>query len=219
MNALNIARSRHACKAYDETRTIDDTLFLELIECLRLSPSSINIQPWRFLIAKTDVTKARIATAMTGTDAHNAPKVMKASHVLIFCANTQINDEHLDKVINAEDLVGRFRRPEDKVARQALCKNYLNAYANDSASLHAWINEQIYIALGQLLFCAKMMGIDATPIGGFDKAVLDKEFNLSSQGMRSVVVASLGYASDEDFNKNLPKARLSANEVFVNLDG
>lgn len=30
-----------------------------------------------------------------------------------------------------------------------------------------------FIALGQLLFCAKMAGVDTTAIGGFDKAVLD----------------------------------------------
>lgn len=218
MNALDLARSRHTCKAYDSSSVIDDDTFATLMEALRLSPSSINIQPWQFLIAKTTSTKSKISHAMTGGDAHNVPKVMNASHVLIFCTRTEIDDAHLQKILNAEQLAGRFKDEQARTSRQALCQNYLQEYAKTPALFERWADEQVFIALGHLLLTAQMMGINATPIGGFDKAVIDTEFELDKRGLRSTVIVSLGYASEEDFNQHLPKARLSYEEVFVQLD-
>lgn len=218
MNALDLARSRHTCKAYDSSRVIDDDTFATLMETLRLSPSSINIQPWQFLIAKSQPTKSKISHAMTGGDAHNVPKVMNASHVLIFCTRTHIDDTHLQKVLNAEQTAGRFRDENARINRQTLCQNYLQDYAKTPALFEKWADEQVFIALGHLLLTAQMMGINATPIGGFDKAVIDEAFELDKRGLRSTVIVSLGYASEEDFNQHLPKARLSYEEVFVHLD-
>lgn len=54
MNFLELAQTRHTTKAYDQTKKIPhEQLEQLLLEVLRLSPSSINIQPWRFLVAQS----------------------------------------------------------------------------------------------------------------------------------------------------------------------
>lgn len=58
-----------------------------------------------------------------------------------------------------------------------------------------------------------MLGIDATPIGGYDAQVLDDLLDLPAQNLKSSVLVSLGYASDDDGNKTLPKARLAMDDV------
>ncbi|WP_407651635.1 nitroreductase family protein [Acinetobacter sedimenti] len=57
-------------------------------------------------------------------------------------------------------------------------------------------------------------GVDATPIVGFDNVLLDEILGLSALGLRSVVIVALGYRSTEDFNADLPKARLSKDAVI-----
>ena len=80
-----------------------------------------------------------------------------------------------------------------------------------------WMEKQVYLVLGSLLLGAAVLEIDATPIEGFDRVVLDDALGLSGRGLRSVVMAALGYRSVDDFNASLPKSRLPAEELFTLL--
>ena len=79
------------------------------------------------------------------------------------------------------------------------------------------MENQTFIALGQLLFAAGLEGIDATPMGGFDEEILNTELGLTEKGLRSSVIVSLGYRSENDFNAKLPKSRLPAEDIFTKL--
>jgi nitroreductase/dihydropteridine reductase len=79
------------------------------------------------------------------------------------------------------------------------------------------MENQTFIALGQLLLAAGLEGIDATPMGGFDEDVLNEEFGLTEKGFRASVVVALGYRSETDFNAKLPKSRLSDEVIFTQL--
>lgn len=212
MNALELAQSRYTSKAYNANKKIPPETLKTLLEVLRLSPSSINIQPWQFLVAQSDEAKQKITQAMPETFAYNIPKILNASEVVIFTAKTDIDDAHLDNILSHEELAGRFRTPESKQAQKAARLGYVNLYK--SKDLDRWIDSQIHIALGSVLFAARTEHIDATPIGGFDNELLDQGFNLKDQGLRSVVLLALGYRSEEDFNADLPKARLSQDDVI-----
>ena len=77
------------------------------------------------------------------------------------------------------------------------------------------MEKQVYLALGTLLLGAATLEIDATPIEGFDRTTLDDVLGLRERGLNSVVLAALGYHSDEDFNACLPKSRLTADEILT----
>lgn len=214
MNALDYAQQRYTCKAYDSQKKIDQHTFEQLLECLRLTPSSINIQPWQYLIATSDDAKHRITQAMQGHNAHNIAKVQDASHVLVFCGYRTLEQAHLDKVLLAEKNAGRFLDDESFKKRKQLCQLYIQEYANAPEVLSTWIKEQLHIALGQLLLSAQIIGVQATAIGGFDPVLLDESLGLPNKNLNSVMIVSLGYASDNDFNRQLPKARLAPQEIF-----
>jgi nitroreductase/dihydropteridine reductase len=78
-----------------------------------------------------------------------------------------------------------------------------------------WMEKQVYLALGSLLLGAAALEVDATPIEGFDRAVLDEVLCLRGKGLSSVVLAALGYRSEDDFNASLPKSRLPEDEIFT----
>ncbi|MBF7682373.1 oxygen-insensitive NAD(P)H nitroreductase [Acinetobacter sp. B5B] len=217
MDILDVAQTRYTTKAYDADKIIAEADFLKLLEVLRLTPSSVNIQPWHVYIAQTPTAKHRIALSMAGMYESNAPKVLDASHTLVLCTRTDVTDEHLEHLLEQEDLSGRFKTEESKQAMAKGRSGYINLYRNERQNLDQWLENQTFIALGQLLLAAGAEGIDATPIGGFDEKILSDELQLTEHGLRPSVVVTLGYRSDADGNATAPKARFQDKYIFTTL--
>ena len=218
MDIARIAQTRHTCKAYDPTRKIPAEQVEQLKTLLRFSPSSINSQPWHFIIASSDAGKARIAkAAQQGPYAANGPKILNASHVVVFCARTTLDDAHLASLLAQEDADGRYPSPESKAAQSKGRGFYTGLHRYDYKDTQHWMEKQVYLALGTLLLGAAALEIDATPIEGFDPRILNEELGLREQGLTSVVIAALGYRSAEDFNAKLPKSRFPAETVITEL--
>ncbi len=217
MDTLVTAKTRYATKAYDADKKIPQAQFEKLLEILRFSPSSVNIQPWHFLIAETDEAKQRVATGLTGTYIYNAAKVLHSSHTLIFCTRTDISPEYLEQLLQQDELSGRFKDEAAKQGQRNTREGYVEFYRNELKNLSAWMENQTYLALGQLLFAAGLEGIDATPMEGFDRETINKEFGLVEKGLKASVIVSLGYRSEDDFNARLPKSRLPDQAIFTRL--
>ena len=122
MDLLNVAQTRYTTKAYDASRTIPAEQFERLLEILRLAPSSINIQPWHFFIADRPEAKQRIAKALVGKYAYNAPKVLDASHTILFCTKADISELHLENLLNQDAASGRFKDEAASVSWVLFCQ-------------------------------------------------------------------------------------------------
>ena len=109
MNFLAATRYRYTTKAYDATRRIPEAQLDELLEGLRHSPSSVNSQPWHFVVASDAAGKTRIAKATEAGFGYNTPKVTNASHVIVFAARTELPAAHTTALLDQEDADGRFR--------------------------------------------------------------------------------------------------------------
>lgn len=81
-----------------------------------------------------------------------------------------------------------------------------------------WETKQAYIAMTALLYGAASLGIDSTPIEGFDEDKMDKLLNLDNYGVHSVLVVTLGYDAEDDLNRTRPKSRLEQSKIFFDLD-
>ena len=81
-----------------------------------------------------------------------------------------------------------------------------------------WETKQAYIAMTALLYGAASLGIDSTPIEGFDENKMDKLLNLDNYGVHSVLVVTLGYDAEDDHNRTRPKSRLEQSKIFFDLD-
>ncbi|WP_277560330.1 oxygen-insensitive NAD(P)H nitroreductase [Acinetobacter beijerinckii] len=217
MDTLATAKTRYATKAYDAEKKIPHAQFEKLLEILRFSPSSVNIQPWHFIVAETDVAKQRIAAGLTGNYIYNSAKVLNSSHTIIFCTRTDISAEYLEQLLQQDELSGRFKDETAKQGQRDTRQGYVEFYRNELKNLPAWMENQTYLALGQLLFAAGLEGIDATPMEGFDRDLINQEFDLAEKGLKSSVIVSLGYRSETDFNAKLPKSRLANDVIFTRL--
>ena len=217
MNIAEIATSRRTCKAFDPARKVDPANIEQLKTLLRFAPSSVNSQPWHFVIVSSAEGKEKIATALAGRFEYNAPKVRNASHVVVLCVRRDLEDSHLQALIEQEERDGRFATPEAKEMQHNARVFYTNLHRDQLNDLPRWTEKQIYIALGSLLFGAAALGIDACPMEGIDAAAIDAALDLEAQGLRCVVLTALGYSSEQDFNAKLPKSRLPAASVISEI--
>ena len=130
MDVLDVSKSRYTTKAYDVTKKIPPEQFQRLLEILRLTPSSINIQPWHFFIADNQAAKERIAKALVGKYAYNAPKVLDSSHTILFCTKTDITEQHLENLRTQDDRSCRFKDEKAKQGQKDSRTGYVDFYRN-----------------------------------------------------------------------------------------
>ncbi len=216
LNLTRFAKNRHATKAFDPARKIPAAVIDELKELIRFSPSSVNSQPWHFVVAESDAARARVAKSMQPGYAYNEAKVTRASHVMVLCVRKDMDEAHLDAVLAQEEADGRFASAEAKTTQQNTRGFYVNLH-RERDDLSAWMEKQAFLALGTLLIGASTLEIDACPMEGFDAKALDEELGLAARGLTAIVVVGLGYRSADDFNAKLPKSRLTTEAVFTDL--
>ncbi|MDR2710499.1 MAG: oxygen-insensitive NAD(P)H nitroreductase [Burkholderiales bacterium] len=217
LDITQYARVRHAAKAYDPTRKVPAAQIEQLRAMLRFAPSSVNLQPWHFVVASTDAGKARIAKATHGIFAYNAPKILNASHVFLLCTRHTLTDAHIDAIVEQEARDGRLPTPDAKKIRRETLLSYADMHRYTFRDPQAWMEKQTYIALGFLLLSAAELELDATPIEGFDNVVLDNELGLRERGLVSSALVPVGYHGADDFNANVPKSRFPAEALFTDI--
>ena len=206
---------RHTVKAFEQGKSLPQDEIETLLNVLRNSPSSVNSQPWHFVVASTEAGREQIAASTDGAFAYNSPKVRNASHVIALCMRTDLDEAHLQNVLDQEDADGRYAKPESKANNDMVRRSYVDMHRYESRDVPQWMEKQVYLALGGLLLGAAMLGIDATPMEGFDQRALEQALGVREKGFTSVVLVSLGYRSDADFNAALPKSRLPRDEIFT----
>jgi nitroreductase/dihydropteridine reductase len=215
MNLSDAIRARHTVKAFEAGRSLPQAQIDTLLSVLHNSPSSVNTQPWHYVVASTPEGRARIAKAATGAYGYNEPKILNASHVIALSMRTDIDDAHLKTILEQEQRDGRFKIDSAKEAQDKSRRSYLDLHRYHLRDIPQWMEKQVYLALGALLTSAAVLGIDATPMEGFDADTLDRELGLRERGYTSVVLAAVGYRSEQDFNASLPKSRLPRDQIFT----
>ncbi len=213
MDILKIMQDRYSCKSFDETKKLNDEQLGQISELLRLSPSSTNLQPWRFIIATSDSAKEKIAKSAEKYP-FNLQKIMDASAVIIFAGAQTLNAEHLEAVLEKEDMDGRFANSDIKQQNHAGRKFFAEMHQNQLGDFKSWAVNQVYLNLGTFVLGTAAMGLDSLVMEGLDMSVLDFEFGLENSGYESCVVVAVGYGAPDDYNRGLPKSRLSKDDII-----
>ncbi|MUG04634.1 oxygen-insensitive NAD(P)H nitroreductase [Bombella sp. ESL0378] len=215
MDLPHILQARYTTKAYDATRRIPQDKVTQLMAALRFSPSSVNAQPWHFILADDEAGKQRLAkaTPVESPLAYNREKIIDASHVVLLCAKNELTDSYLHSVLEQEEKDGRYQDAAARDGFAAARAGYVQQHKTAGDVAH-WNQKQVYLAQGFLLLSAAMLGIDATPIEGFEPEVLSHEFGLKEKGLTPLVIVSLGYHAERDNNAKRPKSRLGEDVLF-----
>lgn len=219
MNITDTLNWRYSTKEFDSNKSITNDDFEQIKTLLQMSPSSTNIQPWHFIIANDQKGKERITKGTQGFFQFNEAKIIDASHVIIFCARTDVDKSYMLHLQEQEDKDGRYPNEDIKERIFAARNIFANIHRYDLKDQQHWMEKQVYLNMGNLLLGAATLGIDALPMEGIDFKMIDEEFNLREKGFTSVAVVSLGYRAKTDFNATdkTPKSRLPKKEIFTLL--
>lgn len=201
---------RYATKQFDPNRKISAPDWAALEEMLLLTPSSGGLQPWKFIVVTDPAVRAKLTPASYGQS-----QINDASHLVVFAAKNNFSeadvDAHLKNVSEAQST------PIEKLAplRNMLVGGIVQRM--DESARNAWARNQAYIALGNLLTSAALLGIDACPMEGFDRAQYDDILDLKSKGLATAVIATLGYRSATDKYADAPKTRFPKAQLFIHV--
>lgn len=192
---------RYATKAFDPARKIPDFVWKTLQDTLVLSPSSFGLQPYRFLIVKDPAVRERLRP-----HSWNQSQVVDASHYVVFAARTAMTEAEIDRFLDRVVEVRGVPREALEGYRGMMYGSLLSPGAE--ARIPHWAALQAYIALGNLMTSAALLGVDTCAIEGFVPAEYDEILGLKEQGYAAVVCCALGYRSSEDKYASLAKVRM-----------
>ncbi len=199
---------RYAVKKFDPSRTIPEDIWQALAESLRLAPSSFGLQPWKFFVIRDRALREKLLP-----HSWNQPQVVEASHLVVLARKATLGEAEAEAYL--ADMAQTRGVPLEKLAGFGnMLKGFL---AKPPLDLGEWSTRQVYIALGQFMAAAALLGVDTCPMEGFIPDRYDEILGLPALGYRSVVVCSAGYRAADDPYATMPKVRFPADQVLAYL--
>jgi nitroreductase len=200
---------RYATKAYDKTRRISDEDWKTLEQSILLAPSSYGLQPYKALVITDPEIREKLKPA-----AYGQPQITDASHLVVFAYKKNLTDADVERFV--ERIVEVRGQARESLADYENVMKGTAQRATAGGYIETWNSRQAYIALGFLLESAALLGIDATPMEGFDAVQFNEILGLKDYS--AVVVAALGFRTAEgDWLANLPKVRMPESEVIERI--
>jgi nitroreductase len=203
---LEALQWRYATKVFDPTRKIPANVWQTLERALVLTPTSYGLQPYRFLVINDPVKRTELLP-----HSWNQKQVVDASQFVVFTARTKITGADVNKLITHTSNIRKIPAESLNFYRDLMLGDIVNGPRGKIA--HEWATRQTYIALGNLMTCAAVLGVDACPMEGLEPAEYDRVLGLNGSGYATVVACALGYRATTDKYANLPKVRYEAKEL------
>src|ERR1039457_7104354 len=160
---LDALQWRYATKVFDATKKIPADVWAALEQSLVLTPSSYGLQPYRFLVVQNPSTRAALLPHSWGQK-----QIVDCSHFVVFIARTEMKEADVDKLIHR---IAEMRgMPAAALAsyRGMMIGDVVNGPRGKTA--HEWATRQAYIALGNLMTAAAVLGVDACPMEEIGRA-------------------------------------------------
>ncbi len=209
MNVIDKLNKRYASKAMNGTK-IPEEKKEQILEAIRLAPSSLGFQPFKVLVVESKEKKKKIFDVA----AQGQPQIPNSDFTLVFAVPTHFTSKMVDEYFENVKNVRRLK-PEKLESYRSMVEDFLN---KPDEELARWASKQVYIALGFGLYTAAMLDVDSVPIEGFSKEKLDEALGLKEQNLASVCIMAVGNRDEElDYNAKLPKMRKSFENLFIRL--
>ncbi|WP_299922774.1 NAD(P)H-dependent oxidoreductase [uncultured Pelagimonas sp.] len=190
---------RYATKKMDPSKTVPQDKLDQILEAIRLAPTSSGTQPFEVFVVTNPEIRAEIQKV-----AWDQAQVTEGSHLLVFAAWDNYTADRIDAVVD---------QMEDERGKSEMLTGYYDNLKNtylprDTDVNHNHAARQAYIALGFALAAAAELEVDSTPMEGFDPDKVDEILGLREKGLRSTTLLPLGYRQeDADWLVNMKKVR------------
>jgi nitroreductase len=192
---------RRSIRKYDSTFKIPNDELKEIILEANLAPSSMNMQPWRYVIVNSNEGKENLRKAMYGNISQ-----LETSSAMIVIFNDLKKFDLAESIYNKAVLEGLMSIESREKQLSNISKMLLRMDINQ-------INHVGLIDCGlaamQLMLVAKEHGYDTCPIGGFNHELIHEATDMDKERYKPVMIVSIGKAAEEG-SKTI---RLSFDEV------
>lgn len=159
MDTFEAIYQRRAVKHFDPAHDMSDSDELKLMEAAVQSPTSFNIQNWRFVVVRDPALRERLCEA-----AWNQAQVKDASILVLICADLKAWDHEPE----------RYWRDAPEQVRQTLVPMIRGFYAPNEQLQRDEAIRSCGLAAMTLMLAAKSMGYDSCPMIGFDMEAVEK---------------------------------------------
>lgn len=175
---------RYATKRYNG-ESISQSSLNDILEAIRLTPTSLGIQPFHVFVIESADLKNQLKPAM-----NNQPQSTEASHIIVFASWKSVTESKVDEYMA---LIAETRRVtiESLAGFRNMVWGYLSKQTPEEIEL--WASKQAYIALGTAMVSAASQQIDATPMEGFSAPAVNEILGLEKQDLHAAVILAVGF--------------------------
>lgn len=199
---------RNATKKFDSTKKIDKETWSALEKALILTPSSYGAMPYKFIIVQTQSIKDELKDASFGQQ-----QVSDCSHHVVFVAKEKMDIEHLKKYIAQIASVRGIKTADLEGYETMMTKQLVDKMSPEQS--FKWASNQAYIALGNFMTAAAVLGVDACPFEGINPVKYDEILGLTGTGWKTVCACPTGFRASDDKYAELKKVRFDASDLII----
>ncbi|MFV0557405.1 MAG: nitroreductase family protein [Enterococcus sp.] len=197
----DIVFGRKSVRAYDETYKIPQAEMLAMIQEASIAPSSVNMQPWRFVVAESAEAKAKLKPLIRFNTRQNDTS---SAMILIFGdMECHTYGEEIYSQAVAEGKMPQEVKEQQLGAIIPYYENFTRQEMNDVVKVDA------SLAAMQMMLVARAHGYETNPIGGFEKDQLAETFGLDKERFVPVMILSIGKAIEQGYTS----VRLAADKI------
>lgn len=208
MKSINEALNfRYATKKFDVNKKLTDETLNEILEAGRLSPSSLGIQPWKFILVENKELRAKLREV-----GYNQAQITDASHIIVLTYKNSLDETYIDTYLKyTADLRGITT--DDLKGYKDMLMGSITSRTPEEIKI--WNSRQVYIPLGVMLTASALLLVDTCPMEGFDNKKFDEILGLNEIGYSSTAILALGYRADDDTTAYYKKSRFGAEEIII----
>lgn len=163
-----------------QPREVPDSVLHQLVETLKMGPTSANCEPARFVFVKSNEAKERLKPFMSEG---NRGKTMQAPVCAIIGYDLEFYEE-LPKLFPHTDAKSWFVGKPEKIKETAFRNGTLQG--------------------AYLILAARLLGLDCGPMSGFDNAGVDNAF-FAGTSTKSNFLCNLGYGDPAALKPRSPR--------------
>ena len=200
---------RYAVKKFDHTKKVSAEQLDSILKAIQLAPSSYGLQPFEVLVVEDAAIREQLKEA-----AYGQSQLTDASQVLVFAAETEINETYVKNYIDETARVRNIDR-EHVAGFEQVILGAIGHLTEDQKT--AWAHKQAYLALGVAISAASELHIDTCPMEGLNAGKFDEILGLKEKGLTTSVIVTIGYRSEEDSYQHYAKVRKTNEDLFIHV--
>jgi nitroreductase len=184
LSAPEAITRRRATRRFDPSRSLPDDLLKRILHLATLAPSGFNLQPWRFIVVRTERNRRRLKAC-----AFNQPKVAEAPVVLIVLGYHHPHRSHLEPMVERQLAMGAIT-PESAAEMRARAYRAMERVSDRAL----WATRSTMLAAATLMIAAEALGVASAPMEGFDPDLVREAFGVPDDHTICCLIA-LGFAA------------------------